>query len=43
MFRFIHDLAGINNSRRFEKLYHEICYPELELELENRSDNKAFF
>ena len=43
MFRFLHNLAGINNSRRFEKLYHEICYPKLELELENRSDNKVFF
>ena len=43
MFRFIDDLAVINDCAEGEKVYHETYPPELELTRENRSDTKAFF
>ena len=34
MFRFIDDLTPINDGSEFEKVYHKIYFPELELKLE---------
>ena len=38
MSRFIGDLATINDDGEFEKVYHEICPPDLKLKRENRPD-----
>lgn len=43
MFRFIDDLAAIDNGGEFEKVYRETYPPELELKRENISKNEAYF
>ena len=43
VFRFIDDLAAINDSGEFEKIFREIYPPELELKRENISSTEASF
>ena len=43
MFRFIDDLAAIDNRGEFEKVYRETYPLELELKRENISKNEAYF
>ena len=42
MFRFIDELATINDGGEFEKVYQKLYPTEIELKRENRSDIKAF-
>ena len=41
MFWFIDGLASINDGGEVEKVYHEICTPDLKLKREKRSDAKS--
>ena len=43
MFLFIEDLTDISRGREFEKVYHEIYHPGLELKSKNNSDKEASF
>ena len=43
MFRYIDDLTVIDDDGEFEKVYHEIYPPELELKRANSSDKEASF
>ena len=43
IYTFIDGLALINNLGLFEKVYHEIYSPELELKPENRLNSKECF
>ena len=40
MFWFIDGLASVNDGGEVEKVYHEICTPDLKLKREKRSDAK---